>query len=53
VINREYETPSSHGQHVSGTVGGAGILILMGKGGRMYNCMDGISIHNQMAYLFM
>ena len=32
VINREYETPSSHGQHVSGTVGGAGILDPRAKG---------------------
>ena len=32
VINREYESPSSHGQHVSGTVGGAGILDPRAKG---------------------
>lgn len=32
VINREYESPSSHGSHVSGTVGGAGILDPRAKG---------------------
>jgi len=32
VINREYESPSSHGEHVSGTVGGAGILDTKAKG---------------------
>ena len=32
VINREYESPSSHGEHVSGTVGGAGILDPRAKG---------------------
>lgn len=32
VINREYESPSSHGNHVSGTVGGAGILDPRAKG---------------------
>jgi hypothetical protein len=26
LITREYESPSSHGSHVSGTIGGAGIL---------------------------
>ena len=26
VINKEYESPSSHGNHVSGTIGGAGVL---------------------------
>ncbi|MDG2431637.1 S8 family serine peptidase, partial [Flavobacterium sp.] len=32
VTNREYESPSSHGEHVSGTVGGAGILDPRAKG---------------------
>ena len=32
VINREYEVPDSHGSHVSGTVGGAGILDPRAKG---------------------
>lgn len=32
VINREYESPSSHGSHVSGTIGGAGILDPKAKG---------------------
>mgnify|MGYP003671993064 CR=1 FL=1 len=32
VINREYESPSSHGEHVSGTIGGAGILDPRAKG---------------------
>ncbi|MFE3866451.1 S8 family serine peptidase [Flavobacterium sp. LS2P90] len=32
VINREYETPDSHGSHVSGTIGGAGILDPRAKG---------------------
>lgn len=32
VINREYESPESHGSHVSGTVGGAGILDPKAKG---------------------
>lgn len=32
VINREYESASSHGEHVSGTVGGAGILDPRAKG---------------------
>ncbi|PWA07631.1 S8 family serine peptidase [Flavobacterium laiguense] len=32
LINREYESPSSHGSHVSGTIGGAGILDPRAKG---------------------
>jgi len=32
VINREYESPEAHGSHVSGTVGGAGILDPKAKG---------------------
>lgn len=32
VVNREYESPSSHGSHVSGTIGGAGILDPRAKG---------------------
>lgn len=32
VITREYESASSHGQHVSGTIGGAGVLDPRGKG---------------------
>ncbi|MCG9792683.1 S8 family serine peptidase [Flavobacterium algicola] len=32
VTNREYENPSSHGEHVSGTIGGAGVLDPRAKG---------------------
>ncbi|MFB0903140.1 MAG: S8 family serine peptidase, partial [Nonlabens sp.] len=32
VTTREYESPSSHGEHVSGTIGGAGILDPRAKG---------------------
>ncbi|MCW2119622.1 S8 family serine peptidase [Flavobacterium sp. 7A] len=32
VTNREYESASSHGEHVSGTIGGAGILDPKAKG---------------------
>ncbi len=32
LINREYEVPDSHGSHVSGTIGGAGILDPRAKG---------------------
>lgn len=32
VVNREYESNSSHGDHVSGTIGGAGLLDPKAKG---------------------
>ncbi|HSD07704.1 S8 family serine peptidase [Flavobacterium sp.] len=32
VINREYETNSSHGEHTAGTIGGAGLLDPRAKG---------------------
>ncbi|WP_281322187.1 S8 family serine peptidase [Flavobacterium aestivum] len=32
VVNREYESNSSHGEHVSGTIGGAGLLDPRAKG---------------------
>ncbi|WP_428232904.1 S8 family serine peptidase [Flavobacterium sp.] len=54
VINREYESNSSHGDHVSGTIGGAGLLDPKARGMapevQMYGWNFNIQSNNKLVY---